>query len=143
MQYSLFFAYAVIVTLFSSCAFSAMQHESMNNKFMDVTPVPTNVIGTWTVAVGPFLSTYQVFSDGNGRYCYLLNGLATIHKIKIYETTGSELKMISETGIRSTFSKGPGNSLTLNSHGSEYSMQEDPDMGFANLDCKAKLKSFL
>jgi hypothetical protein len=58
----------------------------------------------------------------------MLNGLATMHKIKMYETTGSELKMISETGIISTISKGPGNSLTLNSHGSEYSMKEDPDL---------------
>ena len=137
------FAYAVIVTMFSSCAYPAMQHESMNNKFMDVSPVPISVTGTWTVAIGPYLSTYQVFTDGNGRYCYLLNGIAAIHKIKIYESTGSELKMISETGIRSSISKGPGNSLILSSHGSEYSMKEDPDLGLANLDCKAKLKSLL
>lgn len=133
--------YAALPILLCSCAYPAMQHESLNNKFMDVSPVPINVTGAWTVAIGPYLSTYQVFSDGNGRYCYLLNGIATIHKIKIYETTGSELKMISETGIRSSFFKGPGNSLTLNSHGAEYSMKEDPDLGLANLDCKAKLKS--
>ncbi len=135
--------YAALPILLSSCAYPAMQHESMNNKFMDVSPAPTNVTGTWTVAIGPYLSTYQVFPDGNGRYCYLLNGLATIHKIKIYEITDSELKPIEETGIRSTFFKGPGRSMILNSHGYEYSMKEDPDMGLANLDCKAKLKSLL
>lgn len=133
----------IFAALLSSCAFPAMQHESMNNKFMDVTPVHASVTGTWTVAIGPFLSTYQIFSDGNGRYCYLFNGLPTIHKIKIYESSDSELKMISETGIRSSFLKGSGNTMILNSHGDKYSMKEDPDMGLANFDCKAKLESLL
>lgn len=45
-------------------------------------PAPSQMVGTWTGNMGPYLLTLQVESDGTGLYCYSWNEKHAVNRMK-------------------------------------------------------------
>lgn len=72
--------------------------ETINNNFLDVKATQPQVVGIWTVAVGPGLSTIKLNQDGSGLMCESSGSQTMIFKIrhsngKLFTQNGASLEI--------------------------------------------------
>lgn len=134
------FALILIALLFTGCMLHAINNDMIDNQFLSKQPVAIPFNGTWTGAVGPYILTFQLMSDGNGLMCYSRDSSNTvINKLKVYSKDRTDFGMIQDTGSKSRLALNTDKSLTFNSYGKDYSLQPDNSMELANIACKEKL----
>jgi len=131
--------YIVLVSLLSGCAMQNISNDMIGNNFINYSPVKIDLIGYYTAAMGPYLSTYEFNSDGAGKNCHVQNGNVILHRLKIYSAVNDSFELITETGLKSKLTRNADKTLTINSYGQSFSLKKDRDLDVANLLCQEKL----
>ncbi|NUF31899.1 hypothetical protein HUN28_17095 [Acinetobacter oleivorans] len=85
-----------LIFLLSGCVSSTNQ--MTNNNFSEVQPSTPSVSGTWTISIGPSISTIKLEADGNGILCDDTSGHVVFNKVKyvnnmIYIENGMTLEV--------------------------------------------------
>lgn len=131
--------YIALISLLSGCTMQNISNDMMGNNFINYSPVKIDLIGYYTGAMGPYISTYEFNSDGTGKNCYVQNGNVILHRVKIYSAAKGSFELISEAGLKSKLTKNTDETLTINSYGQSFSLKQDRDLNIANLLCQEKL----
>jgi len=126
---------AVAAFYLTGCASDDM----LNNKFPTIVTKPAeNLAGVWTGALGPYISTLKINSDGSGYSCYSWNDKKSVDRIKfdganIYFQEGTRLQILSKNSAI----------LKVNApygFGKEYTYTRDDNLNQASPYCVKEIK---
>jgi hypothetical protein len=124
--------------MLSGCAVHQLGNDISNNKFFEYAPIAVEFGGIYSVAIGPYINTYKISSDGTGLSCYYQNGSAVVHKMKVFSRDNDAYSVILETGIVSVIRQLNKGTYSLESYGEKYKLMPDNDLTLSNLSCKEK-----
>ncbi|MEO1892514.1 MAG: J517_1871 family lipoprotein [Alcanivorax sp.] len=100
-------------------------------------PAPSQMVGTWTGNMGPYLLTLQVESDGTGLYCYSWNEKHAVNRLK-YDGE----RLVFQDGARAEVVSASSEKLVLRpsyEHSSESVLRDDQELREASPFCATEL----
>lgn len=114
--------------------------DMLNNKFPTIVIKPAeNLAGIWTGALGPYMSTLKINSDGSGYSCYSWNDKKSVDRIKfdgenIYFQEGTRLRILTKDSSM----------LKVNApygFGKDYTYTRDDNLKQASPYCVREIKT--
>jgi len=131
--------FVIVLALVSGCAIQQLTDDMMYSRFLEATPIAIDIGGTYSGTIGPYVVTYRIANDGTGLSCYYQNGIAVIHRVKIYSRKGHAYSLIHETGTIGVLRPEGEGSFDFESYGQKHKLLPDKDLVLSNLNCKARL----
>ena len=128
----------VLVFMLSGCTFQQIANDMTKNGFLESVPLAVGFGGIYSAAMGPYIITYKLASDGTGFGCYFQNGTAVVHRLKVFSRDGNAYGVILETGTISVIRLLSDGTYSLESYGEKFKLLPDNDLILSNLSCKEK-----
>ena len=124
------------VIALGGCAMQQVSHDLSNNKYIEYSPISTDLTGTYVAAIGSAVTTYRFKNDGTGYSCYSYLGKTVVSDTKIFDKIGTTYKLISQEGGILEITATENNQLTLKSYGYEYKVISDDNLRETVNACK-------
>lgn len=132
-----------LIVLLAGCSLHNSSQDMSNNQYLELEPINIELSGIYTGVLNRYISTYIINRDGSGVICGLYEGNAILGRLKFYEKEGMTYRVVTETGLKYSFTKNQDDTVVLESYGKEINLKPDSELKIANLACKEKLTPLL